>query len=200
MRDTMQQTGDDTYEATLRRTTGGVAHIEGKTWGDVGFGQGLACAQDNLAIIADQLVKVRSSLAAHHGPGAADANVASDLGYLALDVLGRGRAMREAQPSHVREIITGYVAGYNQVAAEAQHSGGAAAWACNCDGSPARWIEPVGEEVFYAYFADVAMMASGRNLVSLIGRAEAPGPEGPVPASPDSALGQTAPGASNGWA
>mgnify|MGYP003556757983 FL=1 len=196
----MQQTGDDTYEATLRRTTGGVAHIEGKTWGDVGFGQGLACAQDNLAIIADQLVKVRSSLAAHHGPGAADANVASDLGYLALDVLGRGRAMREAQPSHVREIITGYVAGYNQVAAEAQHSGGAAAWACNCDGSPARWIEPVGEEVFYAYFADVAMMASGRNLVSLIGRAEAPGPEGPVPASPDSALGQTAPGASNGWA
>mgnify|MGYP002682096567 CR=1 FL=1 len=104
------------------------------------------------------------------------------------------------RPSHVREIITGYVAGYNQVAAEAQHSGGAAAWACNCDGSPARWIEPVGEEVFYAYFADVAMMASGRNLVSLIGRAEAPGPEGPVPASPDSALGQTAPGASNGWA
>lgn len=32
VRDTMQQTGDDTYEATLRRTTGGVAHIEGKTW------------------------------------------------------------------------------------------------------------------------------------------------------------------------
>jgi acyl-homoserine-lactone acylase len=41
------------------------------------------------------------------------------------------------------------------------------------------------------------MLASGRNLAPLIGRAEAPGPDGPVPPSPMAALGSAA--ASNGW-
>jgi acyl-homoserine-lactone acylase len=46
---------------------------------------------------------------------------------------------------------------------------------------------------------DVGLLASGRNLAEVIGRAEAPGPDGPVPPSPLSALGGGA-GASNGWA
>ncbi|MEZ5382706.1 MAG: penicillin acylase family protein [Microthrixaceae bacterium] len=196
----MPAIGDHTYEAELAWTTEGVAHVRATGWGDVGFGQGWACARDNLAIIADQLVKVTSSLARTHGPGEADEHLASDLGYLALDVMGRGRAMRDAQPELVRRIISGYVAGYNAWVAHARTTGEVADWACDADGTPAGWIRPVDEEVFYAYYADVAMMASGRNLVELIGRAEAPGPDGPAPPSPDSALGRDGSGASNGWA
>src|SRR5690606_34221428 len=69
----------------------------------------------------------------------------------------------------------------------------------------AEWIRPIDELDLWAYFVDVALMASGRNLAGIIGRAEAPGPDGPVAPSPMSALGgggasEASPGASNGWA
>ena len=53
----------------IRWTTHGVAHIRGGTWGDLGFGQGYACARDHLPTIADQIVKVRSERARFHGAG-----------------------------------------------------------------------------------------------------------------------------------
>ncbi len=185
------------FQAEVRYTNDGVPHVRAADWGGVGFGQGWACGRDQLPAIADQLLKVRSERARHFGPGPQGAHLASDFGYLALDVAGRAEAFREAQTPDRRELIAGYVAGYNRAVDEAHRDGTLPDW---CAGAP--WIRPVSELEFYAHLVDVSLMASGRNLVQVIGRAEAPGADGPVPPSPVEALGGGAggEGASNGWA
>ncbi|MFZ4433097.1 MAG: penicillin acylase family protein, partial [Microthrixaceae bacterium] len=72
---------DGGYEARIRFTTHGVAHIDAADWGSLGFGQGWACSRDHLGTILDQIVKVRGERAAHWGPGRDGALVAADLGY-----------------------------------------------------------------------------------------------------------------------
>lgn len=195
--------GNETYAADIRWTTHGVAHILADDWGGLGFGQGWACAEDHLPTLADQIVKVRGERARYHGAGPGGIHLASDFGYRVLDLVGRSAAMRDAQPTFIREMCSGYVAGFNAQLAEALAADTLPRW---CAG--AEWIRPIAELDFYAYLCDVAVMASGRNLVGIIGRAEAPGPDGPAPAAPLSALGggeapsgpDAAPGASNGWA
>ncbi|MGN6693045.1 MAG: penicillin acylase family protein, partial [Aquihabitans sp.] len=186
-------TGEGNYEADIRWTTHGVAHIRGGGWGDIGFGQGYACARDHLPTLADQIVKVRSERARFHGAGPDGAHLASDLGYLALGVQERAPQLRDAQPSHIRQLVAGYAAGYNAWLAEALAAGDLPDW---CNG--AEWVRPVDELDLWTYYVDIGLLASGRNLAEIVGRAEAPGPDGPAPASPASALGGGA-GASNGW-
>ena len=187
-------TGDHGHHAEVRQTTHGVAHVRAGSWGDLGFGQGWAGAQDHQPTIADQIVKVRSERARFHGAGAADANLASDLGYLALGVVDRAEGLRAAQEPWIREMVTGYVAGYNTFVTQARREGSLPDWCAT-----AEWIRPIDELDLYAYMGDVALMASGRNLAQLIGWAQAPGPDGPHPAAPVEALGGPS-AASNGWA
>lgn len=186
--------GDDQYQAEIRYTTHGVPHIRAGNWGDLGFGQGWACARDHLPTIADQIVKVRSERSKFHGVGRAESNLASDLGYLTLGVVERAGWLREQQPAWIRELVSGYVAGYNTRVREALAAGSLPDW---CAG--AEWVRPIDELDLYAYMGDVALMASGRNLAQLLGWAQAPGPDGPYPAAPVDALTGPA-GASNGWA
>jgi acyl-homoserine-lactone acylase len=102
--------------------------------------------------------------------------------------------LREAQPDHIRRLVTGYAAGCNAWLAEARELGALPAW---CADAP--WIRPIDELDLWTYYVDVGLLASGRNLAEIIGRAEAPGDDGPAPPSPLSALGGGS-GASNGWA
>ena len=189
-----RSTGEGSYEADLRVTTHGVVHVRAADWGGLGYGQGWACARDHLPTIADQVVKVRSERARFHGPGPQGAHIASDFGYLVLGLAARAADLRAAQPPWIRELVSGYVAGYNRRVREVHAEGSLPGW---CAG--AAWIREIDELDLYAYLGDVALLASGRNLAQLIGRAEAPGPDGPVPPSPMEALGAPS-GASNGWA
>ena len=189
--------GDGPFDADVRYTSDGVPHIRAGDWGGIGFGQGWACGRDQLPAIADQLLKVRSERARWFGAGRQGDHLASDFGYLALDVMGQAVAFRDAQSPDLRALIAGYVAGYNRAVDEAHSAGSLPDWCAD-----AAWIRPVTELEFYAHLVDISLMASGRNLVGLIGRAEAPGPDGPVAPSPVDALGGGAAGdgASNGWA
>lgn len=191
----MSTDGGRTYQADIRWTTHGVAHIRADDWGGLGFGQGWACARDHLPTIADQIVKVRSERSLFHGPGHDGEHLASDFGYFALGVAQQAPVFRDAQPDHIRELIAGYTAGYNAWLREAVADDLLPEW---CAG--AAWVRPIDELDLYAYLVDVALMGSGRNLAQVVGRAEAPGPDGPHPPSPMSALGGADIGASNGWA
>jgi acyl-homoserine-lactone acylase len=171
-----------------------VPHIRSASWAGLGFGQGWSIAGDHLPTIADQIVKVRSERARYHGAGEGEHHLASDLGYRALGVVEHARALRDAQPPWIRELVTGYVGGYNQRLGEVVAEGTLPAW---CAG--AEWIRPIDELDLYAYLGDIALMGSGRNLAHLIGWAQAPGPDGPYPAASLAALGG-AELASNGWA
>jgi acyl-homoserine-lactone acylase len=59
----------DRYEATIRRTDGGVPHITGDSIADVTFGQGWASGEDHACDLADQVLKVRGERARWLGPG-----------------------------------------------------------------------------------------------------------------------------------
>jgi len=187
--------GDARFEAEVRWTTHGVAHIQAHDWGSLGFGQGYACTSDHLPTIADQIVKVRSERAQHHGAGRDGTHLATDFGYLALGVRDRAPGFRDAQPPHVRALVDGYTVGYNAAVAEALVDPDLLPEWCR----GADWIRPIDEIDLWTYLVDIALMASGRNLAEIIGRAEAPGPDGPAAPSPITALGGGA-GASNGWA
>ncbi len=178
-------------EVDIAWTTHDVVHVRAKDWRGLGFGQGWACARENLGTIWDLAVKVRSERARHHGAGPDGNFLASDLGYLALGITERAETLRAAQSEELRELIAGYVAGCNAWLAEAVAADAVPDWC----GS----LEPLAEIDLYRMVVDTGLLASGRNLVGLIGRATAPGPDGPCEPSPLSALG-SANAASNGWA
>lgn len=182
------------YEAEIRRTADGVPHIRANDWGSLGYGQGWACAQDNIGTIIDMAVKTRSQRSLFHGPGPDDNFLASDFGYRQLNIDERARTLRDAQSPTARALIDGYRAGCNAWLAQATASNALPQWCAN-----AAWLTPLDELDLYRNLVDATLLASGRNLVALIGRAEAPGENGPVDPSPMSAL-QSPNGASNGWA
>src|SRR5829696_8336660 len=87
----------DTYEATIRRTSGGVPHITGDSMADVAFGQGWASGEDRTCDLADQVVKIRGERARWFGAGAGagadddDANVDSDFAWKAIGIADRAK-------------------------------------------------------------------------------------------------------------
>jgi len=184
--------GTHRYEAEIRRTTHGVAHIRAATVPDVVFGQGYACAADHLPTIADQILKVRSERARFFGRGDGDAHVNSDLGYLALDVAGWAERMAATQPPEIVAVVEAYAAGINRWLDE--H--GTAALPAWC--RDAEWVRPVSTLDLFRLYADAALMASGRNLAPFLGSAQAPGE--PTTATPDQPLVPDDHPGSNGWA
>lgn len=184
--------GTHRYEAEIRRTTHGVAHIRAASIPDVVFGQGYACAADHLPTIADQVLKVRSERSRFFGAGEGDRHLNSDLGYLAMDVSTWAARMAATQPPELVAIVEAYCAGINRWLAE--H--GTAALPEWCRDAP--WVRPLTVLDLFGLYADTALMASGRNLAQFLGSARPPGSDaGGRPAAP--LVPDDLPG-SNGWA
>ena len=169
-----------------------MAHIRAGSWGDLGFGQGYACAQDHAPLIIDQIVKVRSERARYFGAGPDRAHVDSDFGYLALDVTSTAEVALANQPIRCRELVEGYAAGINAWMVSAE-SPPLPEWC-----APAAAALPVSTADLFAYFADLTMAAGARNLIPYIASARPPDESGPAPAPPLST--RVAGYASNAWA
>ena len=187
-------TGDHRYEAEIRRTTHGVAHVRAADLGSLAFGQGYACAHDHLPTIADQIVKVRSERARYFGRGPNDRHVNSDFGYLALGVRPWAERMLATQPREVVELVVGYAAGVNRWLAD-HGTESLPAW---CRTAP--WIAPIEPLDLFMLYADVALMASGRNVVELVGAAQPPGAAPVVHPPADQPIVPPDHPGSNGWA
>ena len=192
--------GTGTYEASIRWTTHGVAHVEASDWGSLGFGQGWACARDHYAAICDHAVKVASQRSRHLGRGEGDRHLHSDLGYLGLGVAERAVAMASACSPEVVALVEGYAAGAASWFAE--HGAAALpAWARELP-----WLRPVDVEDMWRIYVDMTLMASGRNLVGYVGAAVPPGaaadgvsPDGGGGSGLDALDPRNTPG-SNAWA
>jgi len=184
------------YQAKIRRTTHGVAHILADDLASASFGQAYAFAEDHACILADQILKVRSERAAFLGRGADDRHINSDIGYLALGVYAEAEAMLAVQPPEVRGVIDGYVAGYNAYLEDV----GVAAIPGYCRG--ADWVRPITDVDLAAYYVSLTLVASGGQMTEFIATTEPPGSGLQVPGPParelrmavESGLG------SNGWA
>ncbi len=188
------------YEATIRRTAWGVAHILAKDIGSAGFGQGYAFAQDHACVLADQIIKVKSERSKFFGAHSGDGDylhLNSDFAYKHLDVMKRAETALAAQKDEVRAIIEGYAAGYNQYLADVGTDNVPGA----CQG--AAWLRPITPIELVAYYIDLGMLAGSWQLTQYMatsqppGRAQLPGPRRGIEGLRDlrdSGFG------SNGWA
>jgi acyl-homoserine-lactone acylase len=201
----------DEYEATIRRTEGGVPHVIGDSLADVAFGQGWASAEDRACDLADQVLKVTGTRARWLGPGEDDANIDSDVAWRAIGIAERAAEDWEEAPDDVVELFTAFTAGWNAHLEEVGASG-LSGW---CSG--AEWVRPLEPVEVYTYARSIALQASSGALVPYIASAAPPGEAGgagtgaggeaPAGEEDEEAAAATADGgrlrgtaASNGWA
>ncbi len=158
-----------TYKATIKRTSYGVPHISANDIGSAAFGQGWAYAEDRFCDLMDQVIKVRSQRAKFFGAGPDFANVITDYGYLQLGVMDLARQQNAQLSTEERQILDGYVAGFNGLLTRvgAAHVPG---W---CAGQP--WVGPITAVDVLAYERDLALLASGDNLLAPAFAAQPPG-------------------------
>jgi acyl-homoserine-lactone acylase len=159
------------FSAEVIRTTHGVVHVKAADFRSLGYGLAYAYAQDNLCMFADTLLTVRGERSQYFGGdahatarkgdeyGAASGfmdlkNEDSDFffkGYLDVDQL---RASYAAGAKEPRDLLEGYVAGYNRYLKE---NAGKFPTACN----GAKWVKPMTVDDMYLVLAEKALHASG---------------------------------------
>jgi acyl-homoserine-lactone acylase len=159
------------YSAELTRTTHGIVHVRANDFRGLGYGLAYAYAQDNVCMFADSLLTARGERSQFFGPdahatqrigdeyGAASGfmdlgNQDSDFffkGYLDIDQL---RASYAAGAQEPRDVIEGYVAGYNRYLKDY-----AGKYPAACNG--AKWLRPITVDDMYLVIAEKALHASG---------------------------------------
>jgi len=113
--------------ADIRRTTFGVPHIRADNERGLGYGIGYVYAQDNLCLLANEITTVNGERSRYFGPEQFTVeereNQASDLFFTWLNTPQAVDAFWQAQTAPVRDLIEGYVAGYNRSLKETRAQG-----------------------------------------------------------------------------
>ena len=156
----------------VARTTYGVPHVRARDFRSLGYGLAYAYAQDNVCMFADSVLTVRGERSRFFGGearapqrtgdeyGAASGfmdlkNEDSDFffkGYLDIEQLRAGYAAGAAEP---RELVEGYVEGYNRYV---KAFAGLYPAACNNAG----WVRPITVDDMYLMMAEKALHATGQ--------------------------------------
>ncbi|GLH21625.1 acyl-homoserine lactone acylase PvdQ [Pseudomonas atacamensis] len=113
--------------ADIRRTSFGVPHIRAENERGLGFGIGYAYAQDNLCLLANEIVTVNGERSRYFGPEQFTVeqreNRVSDVFFTWLNTPEAVETFWQAQPTQVRDLVEGYAAGYNRYLAERRQQG-----------------------------------------------------------------------------
>jgi acyl-homoserine-lactone acylase len=186
--------------ATIIRTTYGIPHIAARDWRGVGFGVAYAYAEDNLCLLAEEFATVAGERSRHFGPeGKATLgfeeidNLSSDLFFRAVIDLPALREGAKTLSPRAKELMAGYVAGYNRFLKDAGPDGIPAP----CRGKA--WVRPITADDMLRLNEKQMLLASSLNLAAAIANAAPPGSLAPKVAitMPDPReLGM----GSNGWA
>lgn len=128
----------------IRRTTFGVPHIRAQNERGLGYGIGYAYAQDNLCLLANEVVTVNGARSRYFGPEQQTSeqrnNLASDLFFNWLNTPQAVASFWKAQTPQIRQLVEGYVAGYNRFLTEVRQA--------NTQGEclQAQWVRPITTE------------------------------------------------------
>jgi acyl-homoserine-lactone acylase len=176
------------FSATIRRTEGGIPHITSSTYTGLGYGYGYAFAQDNICVMAEDYVTVDAERSRFFGPngsypqrgnGVTVNNLNSDLFFQQIiDSHVIDELLAQAPPlgpeQEVRELVGGYVKGYNRYLSDVGGTNGVTDSACR--GKP--WVRPITEADAYRRFYQLTELASADVVIG--GIAEAAPPAAPV--------------------
>lgn len=134
---------DQDQSAQIRRTGFGVPHIVAKNELGLGYGIGYAYAQDNLCLLANEIVTVNGQRSQFFGPDQSTLekrnNLASDLFFKWLNTPQAVAGFWNAQPAEIRQLMQGYADGYNRSLQEQTASGLPEA----CQGE---WVRPIDSD------------------------------------------------------
>ncbi|WP_092330235.1 MULTISPECIES: acylase [unclassified Pseudomonas] len=120
---------DDGQQASaeIRRTRFGVPHIRAQDERGLGYGIGYAYAQDNLCLLANEIVTVNAQRSRYFGPEQVTIeqrqNRVSDLFFSWLNTPQAVSGFWQAQTPQVQQLVEGYAAGYNRTLAERKAKG-----------------------------------------------------------------------------
>lgn len=169
-----------TYQAKITRTTMGVPHIKADTYASLGYGVGYSFGEDNVCTMMEDIISIRGERSLHFGPDgrynipsvpASASNVDSDFFWKLMATPTAIARMRNGMQPEVRNLVTGYVAGFNRYVAElksGQHPGRHAACAT------ASYLRPLVEDDIYARFYRLAILASSSVFMTEIATAQPP--------------------------
>ncbi|NKF20727.1 penicillin acylase family protein [Solimonas marina] len=172
--------GGSTYDVTVTRTEMGIPHIKAADWGSLGYGYGYAFAEDNLCVFLDDLVTIRGERSRYFGPDGSYSipavpvtanNVDSDFFWKLMATDDVVAQLKASARDEVRQITTGYVAGFNRYIRELQageHPGRHATCA------DAGYLQPITEDDMYRRYFRLSIIASSSVFTNEIAQATPP--------------------------
>ena len=159
------------FSAELARTSNGIAHVRADDFAGLGYGLAYAYAQDNVCMFADALLTVRGERSRFFGAAAMptqprDGEYGAAIDYMDLnnedsDFFFKGyldpaalKAGYAGGSKEVRDLLEGYVAGYNRYLRD---NAGRYPAACK----NAAWVRPMTVDDMHLVLAEKALHASG---------------------------------------
>ena len=170
---------DGVLDANIRWTEYGVPHVSADNLESMSFGVGYAFAQDNLCILADQIVKYNSERAKYLGPdrnpGTGDSeHLINDFGFLTLGIREQAERDIATLSANSRAMLSGYTQGYNQYLSDT----GSANVDPSCAGQP--WVQDIDSIDLLTYSMGIALLPGAANFLGPMFIAAPPG-ENPLP-------------------
>ena len=175
------------YKSTVRRTAYGMPHIEAKNFLGLGFGYGYAIAEDNICVLAETYATVDAERARWFGPGGEYQqrgngvtvnNLDSDFFFQQINDSKVVENLRDQPPPNGlepegRQVVRGYVQGYNKYLKDVGGSKGVRDPACR--GKP--WVRRISELQAYRRFYQLVLLASADVAMPGIAKAQPPTPQ-----------------------
>ncbi len=170
------------FAAEIRYTSYGVPHIKADNFKGAGYGYGYAFAQDHICLFAEEIVTLRGERSRFFGDvdasgkpinylgqfGDFTPNLSSDFFYKSLMTPAQAQAMKNGAGAEVRELVSGFVAGYNRYLSDKGLNG----LPLECKG--AAWVRPMNEDDAYFRFTQAAIAGSSLQFIHAIGSAQPP--------------------------
>jgi len=148
------------YDVQVLRTSYGIPHIQATDWGSLGYGYGYAFAQDNVCVLAREVLAANGTQSRHFGPGTSNATLFSDWVYKMVNAKARVDAAWAVVDQDTRDLLTGYAAGYNRYLRDT----GPKALPADCRGQA--WVQPITGQDSLKVLRKLLVRASTGQFVS----------------------------------
>lgn len=154
---------NDGYQVQVLRTSYGIPHVKAADWGSLGYGYGYAFAQDNVCVLAREVLAATGTQSRWFG----SATLASDFVYAMVNAEGRVSASWETLDADLRALITGYADGYNRYLRDT----GSANLPADCR---AEWVRPLTARDVLKVLRKLMVRAGTGNFVNAMVAAQPP--------------------------
>jgi acyl-homoserine-lactone acylase len=184
------QSGAKQYDVEVRRSEHGIPHIKADNYASMGYGYGYVHAQDNICVLAEDLMTIRGERAQYLGRdgsytiipnGSTASNVDSDFFWRAVATDAAIAPIKANSDPEVVAATRGFVAGYNRYLRELKsgdHSG--RHLACR----DAAWLTEITVDDLYRRYFRLSILASSSVFVNEVANAAPPSPDNlPLPVS-----------------